>query len=212
MKKWSFQAKLVAAFMLVITVVLVAIFWSASLFIRDRMLTEKQQDLTQKGSELAKKSKSLFQNIVAADPYKPDDHFNQLSVQKVTLEELLEKADVISIHCNLSAETNHLLNTKALSLMKRKPIVINTSRGEVIDEKSLLYALNSGKIHSAGLDVYENEPTTANQKELIKHPRTICTGHYAWYSDAAAIELQKRAARNLLNFLLGNPVEDCLNP
>ena len=62
MKKWSFQAKLVAAFMLVITVVLVAVFWSASLFIRDRMLTEKQQDLTQKGSELAKKIAAFKEN------------------------------------------------------------------------------------------------------------------------------------------------------
>jgi len=164
------------------------------------------------GSELARKSKSLFHKIIAADPYKPEGHFDQLSVQKVTLEELLEKSDVISIHCNLTAETNHLLDQTAFSLMHKKPVVINTSRGEVIDEKALLDALNSGKIHSAGLDVYENEPTTVSQEELINHPRTICTGHYAWYSDAAAIELQKRAARNLLNFLLGNPVEDCLNP
>lgn len=113
------------------------------------------------GSELAKKSKSLFRQIVAADPYKPNEYFDQLRVQKVTLEELFEKADVISIHCNLTPETNHLLNTEAFSLMERKPVIINTSRGEVIDEKALLEALNSGKIHSAGLDVYENEPTTA---------------------------------------------------
>ncbi|MFA5328703.1 MAG: C-terminal binding protein [Prolixibacteraceae bacterium] len=164
------------------------------------------------GSELAKKASPLFRQVLAADPYKPEEHFDRLSVQKVTFSELLEKSDVISIHCNLTAETNHLLDAEAFSMMQRKPVVINTSRGEIIDEKALLNALNSGKIHSAGLDVYENEPTTANQEELINHQRTICTGHYAWYSDAAAIELQKRAARNLLNFLLGNPVEDCLNP
>lgn len=164
------------------------------------------------GSELAKKSKSLFQQIIAADPYKPRDYFDEFSVQNVTFEKLLEEADVISIHCNLTAETNHLLDAEAFSKMLKKPVIINTSRGEVIDEKALLEALNSGKIHSAGLDVYENEPTTVRQEELINHPRTVCTGHYAWYSDAAAIELQKRAARNLLNFLLGNPVKDCLNP
>jgi D-3-phosphoglycerate dehydrogenase len=163
------------------------------------------------GSELARKASPLFQQVLAADPYKSDEHFNQLSVRKVTFTELLGKADVISIHCNLTEETNHLFDQGAFSLMQRKPVVINTSRGEVIDEKALLEALNSGKIHSCGLDVYENEPTTDSQEELINHPRTICTGHYAWYSDRAAIELQKRAAMNLLNFLTGKPVEDCLN-
>lgn len=163
------------------------------------------------GSEFCKKASPLFKQILAADPYQPETRFNQLSARKVTLHELLENSDVISIHCNLTSETNHLLNSGAFSLMHKKPVVINTSRGEVIDEKALLDALNSGKIHSAGLDVYENEPITARQEELINHPRTICTGHYAWYSDSAAVELQKRAALNLLNFLTGNPVEDCLN-
>lgn len=163
------------------------------------------------GSEFCKKASPLFKQVLAADPYKPETHFNQLSARNVTLKELLENSDVISIHCNLTSETNHLLEAMAFTLMHKKPVVINTSRGEVIDENALLDALNSGKIHSAGLDVYEDEPTTVRQHGLINHPRTICTGHYAWYSDSAAIELQKRAAMNLLNFLTGNPVEDCLN-
>jgi D-3-phosphoglycerate dehydrogenase len=164
------------------------------------------------GSEFCRKAAPLFQAVLAADPYKPDTHFHPLSARKVAMQELLENSDVISIHCNLTAETTHLLDEEAFSLMQKKPVVINTSRGEVINEKALLHALKSGKIHSAGLDVYENEPTTDNQEELVNHPRTICTGHYAWYSDRAAIELQRRAAFNLLNFLTGKPVEDCLNP
>jgi len=164
------------------------------------------------GSEFCKKAAPLFQEVLATDPYKPDTHFYQLSARKVAMRELLENSDVISLHCNLTAETTHLLDDKAFSLMLKKPVVINTSRGEVIHEKALLQALKSGKIHSAGLDVYENEPTNSHQDELIHHPRTICTGHYAWYSDRAAIELQRRAAFNLLNFLTGKPVEDCLNP
>ena len=95
--------------------------------------------------------------------------------------------------------------------MKRRPVIINTARGEVLCEKALLDALNSGKIHSAGLDVYENEPVTEMQDALLNHPRTICTGHYAWYSDLAAVELQRRAALNLYNLLIGNEIEDCLN-
>jgi len=163
------------------------------------------------GSEFCKKASPLFKQVLATDPYKPDTHFNHLSALKVSLSELLENSDVISIHCNLTTETHHLLDVPTFAMMCKKPVVINTSRGEVIDEKALLEALKSGSIHSAGLDVYENEPTNANQEELINHPRTLCTGHYAWYSDSAAIELQKRAALNLFNFLTGKPVEDCLN-
>jgi D-3-phosphoglycerate dehydrogenase / 2-oxoglutarate reductase len=163
------------------------------------------------GSEFCKKGSPFFNQVLACDPYKPINHFNQLSAQKVELDELLEKSNVISLHCNLTNETRHLLNEEKFSIMNKKPIIINTSRGEVICEKALLHALNSGKIHSAGLDVYENEPITAKQSKLVNHPRAICTGHYAWYSDNAMSELQQRAALNMLNFLLGNTVEDCLN-
>lgn len=163
------------------------------------------------GSEFCKKASLLFEQVLACDPYKPDSHFKSLSAQRVELDELLEKSDIISLHCNLTDETKYLLNTAQFLKLKKKPVIINTSRGEVVCEKALLEALNSGIIHSAGLDVYEDEPVTERQQELINHPRTICTGHYAWYSDRAAQELQKRAALNLLNFLLGKPVEDCLN-
>jgi len=163
------------------------------------------------GSELCKKATPFFYKVLACDPYKPESHFNQLSAQRVDLNELLEKSDVISIHCNLTNETKHLLSEEKFLMMSKKPIIINTSRGEVISEKALLNALISGQIHSAGLDVYENEPITDRQSNLVNYPRIICTGHYAWYSDKASLELQRRAALNLFNFLTGIPVEDCLN-
>lgn len=163
------------------------------------------------GSVFCKKASPLFKENLAADPYKPDSYFSQFPVRKVELEELLQESDVISIHCNLTAETRHLMDNKAFSMMRKRPVIINTSRGEVICEDDLLDALNTGKVHSAGLDVYENEPVSNRQGGLISHPRTICTGHYAWYSDYSAVELQHRAALNLFNFLTGKPVDDCLN-
>ncbi len=163
------------------------------------------------GGEFCKKASNLFQKTIVSDPYIAEDRFAQLNAQKVSFEQLLQESDVISIHCNLTPETTHLFNSDSFALMRKKPVIINTSRGEVIDEKALLSALNSGQIHSAGLDVFENEPTNENQKGLIGHERTICTGHYAWYSDSSARELQIRAANNLLNFMLGKTVEDCLN-
>jgi D-3-phosphoglycerate dehydrogenase len=163
------------------------------------------------GSVLAKKAASLFKEIIAADPYKTQKYCNRFSVRKVDLAELLQTSDIISLHCNLTKETQRILNEKTFSEMVKKPVIINTSRGETIDEKALLEALNSKIIHSAGLDVYENEPVTESQQELINHPRTLCTGHYAWYSGYAVVELQKRAAQNLLNLLTGKEVEDSLN-
>ena len=163
------------------------------------------------GSHFCKKALPLFKEILACDPYKPESYFKQFSARKVDLNELLNNSDVISLHCNLSEETTHLIDHKSFSMMDKKPVLINTSRGEVISEKALIEALNSGKIHSAGLDVYEDEPITDRQAEILNHPRTICTGHYAWYSDRSIQELQRRAALNLLNFLSGKPVEDCLN-
>ncbi len=164
------------------------------------------------GSELGKKARPLFQNVIASDPYKPEKHFKDLQAVNVSLDELLQVSDVISIHCNLTSETRHLLDEKAFGKMQKKPVVLNTSRGEVIDEKALLRALQEGIIHSAGLDVYENEPVTQKQEILLNHPRTFCTGHYAWYSDRASAELQRRAALNLYKLLNGETVEDCLNP
>lgn len=163
------------------------------------------------GSEFCRKSSPLFMKVLASDPYQPDVRFKELAAQRVLPDELLGQSDVISLHCNLTYETKHLLDDRAFSKMVKKPVIINTARGEVICEKALLAALNSGKIHSAGLDVYGDEPTTGRQTELINHPRTVCTGHYAWFSDRAIVELQKRAAMNLLNFLKGEFVEDCLN-
>jgi D-3-phosphoglycerate dehydrogenase len=163
------------------------------------------------GSTLSQKAAPVFKKIIGCDPYKSQRYFNRFPVQKVELDELLESSDVISLHCNLTKETIHILNDKAFTQMQKKPVIINTSRGETINEKALLSALNSGIIHSAGLDVFENEPPTIDQQELINHQKTICTGHYAWYSDRAAEELQKRAAQNLFHLLNDEQIDDQLN-
>ncbi len=163
------------------------------------------------GSTLAKKAAPLFKEIIAADPHKSQKYCNRFAVRKVEFDELLQTSDVISLHCNLTAETRHILNDSTFMKIRKRPVIINTSRGEAIDETALLSALNNGMIHSAGIDVFEKEPPAEAQFALINHPRTICTGHYAWYSDRAATELQKRAAHNLYHLLKGRHVEDSLN-
>jgi len=164
------------------------------------------------GGTLCDKARHLFSRVLAADPYIPDEQFSRHGAQKSDLESLLQKSHVISLHCNLTPETRHLINREAFRLMGQCPVVINTSRGPVIDADALIEAADASNIHSAGIDVYENEPADQRQERLISHPRIITTGHYAWYSDRSIRIMQKRAADNLAAMLKGEMIEDCLNP
>jgi len=164
------------------------------------------------GGTLSDKARHLFGRVLASDPYIPDEKFSRHGAEKSSLENLLENSHVISLHCNLTEETRHLLNRDAFSMMGQCPVVVNTSRGPVIDANALLEAAEEMRIHSAGIDVYENEPADQRQEGLVSHPRIITTGHYAWYSDRAIGIMQKRAADNLAGMLKGEMIEDCLNP
>jgi D-3-phosphoglycerate dehydrogenase len=154
----------------------------------------------------------LFQKVIASDPYIPDNRFSELGAEKVSLEQLMQQSDFISIHCNLTSETKGLLNDSIFALAEKCPVVINTARGPVIDEVALLSALDKRQIFRAGIDVFDTELAAELPGSLLNHPDIICTGHYAWYSLQSHRELQKRAADNLLAMLQGKTIEDCLNP
>ena len=128
------------------------------------------------------------------------------------MDTLLNESHVISLHCNLTDETRHIIDPEAFDRMGNNPVIINTARGEVMDQRALLNALKGGILHSAGLDVYENEPPGEDESGLFAHPRIITTGHIAWYSETSMSELQKGAADNIIGLLSGELIEDCLNP
>ena len=100
-------------------------------------------------------------------------------IEQVSMEELLKRSDVISIHCPHTKETEHLLNREAFSKMKDGVILINTARGAIIDEEALLEALESRKVYMAGLDVVDHEPPV-EQIPLMRSPYTFITSHIAW--------------------------------
>lgn len=164
------------------------------------------------GGTLCKKAVHLFKSVVAYDPYIADKTFEDLGAKKATLEEVMQHSDVISIHCNLTDETEGLLNDETFAMTKKQPILINTARGPVINDDALLKALNNHQLFQAGIDVYNTELAYELPEELLNHPSIITTGHYAWYSIQAHQELQKRAADNLLAMLQRHIPEDCLNP
>lgn len=163
------------------------------------------------GGTLATKAVHLFEKVMAYDPYIPDTRFKSLNVDQACFEDVLKKSDVISLHCNLTEETRHLINGNAFAKMKKAPVLINTSRGPVVETGAMLGALHSQQIFRAGLDVFNSEIPDEIPDEILNHPNIIATGHYAWYSENSIAELQKRAAENMVALLQGKPIEDLLN-
>jgi D-3-phosphoglycerate dehydrogenase len=164
------------------------------------------------GSALSRKCEPLFKRILAVDPYIPDGDFTISGAIKSDLDTLFRDCHVISLHCNLTDETRHMVDRRAFRKMELRPVIINTARGEVMDQPALLNALAEDIVHSAGIDVYEHEPPGQHETALFSHPRIIATGHYAWYSETSMTELQKRATENMIALLKGEEIEDCLNP
>jgi len=160
------------------------------------------------GGTLCQKAHPLFKRILATDPYVPPERFDQLGALPCDLRTLLSEADVISIHCDLTNETCNLIDGNAFSLMAKRPIIVNTARGQIINPAALLDAINNDTIHSVGVDVYSEEPPSDDTVPLLSHPRVIATGHYAWYSTRSSVTLQKRAGENLLGLLSDAEVED----
>lgn len=126
-------------------------------------------------------------------------------VSFVPIETLFKTSDVISLHCALTDETKHLVNAQKLSLMKPTAILINTSRGSVVDEQALADALNSKQIAGAGLDVLSVEPPP-NTNPLLSAKNCVITPHYAWATKEARSRLIETVADNVQAFLNGKPV------
>lgn len=128
----------------------------------------------------------------------------------VTYEELLKRSDVVSYHTALVPATHHLLNADNIALLKRDCIVINTSRGAVIDTATVAQALKEDKIWGAGIDVFEEEPLSKDDP-LLDAPHALLTPHAAYWSEEAGHELRVRATQNAIDVVLGYEPYDCLN-
>jgi len=125
-------------------------------------------------------------------------------IEQVSMEEIFERSDVISIHCPHTKETENLLNREAFAKMKDGVIIINTARGSIINEEALLEALESRKVYMAGLDVVANEPPQY-QIPLMQSPYTFITSHIAWQPKAARLRAVDLAVKNFRSYLEGMP-------
>ena len=125
-------------------------------------------------------------------------------VEFVSLDELLQQSDIVSLHCPLTTETKNLINAARLAMMKPTAFLVNTSRGPLIDEAALADALNSGRIAGAALDVLSTEPPPETNP-LLEAKNCFITPHIGWASAAARRRLMNIAVGNLRSFLGGVP-------
>ena len=126
------------------------------------------------------------------------------NVSVVELDHLFANSDVVSLHCPLTPETNHLVNAARLARMKPSAFLLNTSRGPLIDEAALADALNAGRIAGAGLDVLSVEPPKVGNP-LLTAKNCLITPHNAWATRAARARLMEVAVANVKAFIEGRP-------
>lgn len=156
------------------------------------------------GRKMADVATAFGMNLIGNSGHQSDQsHRNNF--RWATLPELLEKSDVVSIHCPLLPQTTGLINKETLKLMKRSAFLINTSRGQIIVEQDLADALNNEVIAGAGLDVLSVEPPLKNNP-LFHANNCIITPHIAWATKEARSRLMNMAVSNLSAFIAGEPV------
>jgi len=159
------------------------------------------------GFEVAKRMSAFGVKVITFDPY-----LEKVSegIELEDFDTVLKESDFISIHCPLNDSTRHLIGDEALKKMEKKPMIINTSRGPIVDERALIQALEQGLISGAGLDVLEKEPPDP-QNPLLKMENVILSPHVGFYSEESISELKRRTAKNVADVLRGRRPASVVN-
>ncbi len=154
------------------------------------------------GSEVAKRALAFGMRVLAHDPYVSVEQVEAAGAQLVeNLDELVARADFLSLHCVLTADTEHIINAELLARMKPDAVLINCARGKLVDEEALLAALTNGTIAAAALDVFADEPT--GNRRLLELPNLIATPHVGAATEEAQASVAVDAARQVADVLAG---------
>jgi D-3-phosphoglycerate dehydrogenase len=159
---------------------------------------------------VAPKAQAFGMQVITYDPYVSDEVLKRANVRRVELDELIRTSDYISLHCPLTPETKHLFSTGAFQKMKRSAYLVNTARGPVIDEAALAQALDQKQIAGAALDVMEKEPPGTSL--LFGRENVIVTPHTSFYSEESLVDLQTKAAEEVVRVLSGQAPRNPVNP
>jgi lactate dehydrogenase-like 2-hydroxyacid dehydrogenase len=172
------------------------------------------------GTAAALRAKALGMKVEFFDPYRPTGTELALGIERcATLDDLLGRADVVSLHTPLTAETRHMMNAVTFARMKPGAILVNTGRGGIVDLGALTDALLSGQVLAAGLDVLEVEPMPADSRLISTwragdspiRDRLILTPHAAFYSPSSLVDLRRKSAAAALGWLQTGYSRDCVN-
>jgi len=163
------------------------------------------------GSAFARRIAAFETTVIAHDPYVDDAKFAALGVERVTLEALAERSDYVSVHTLLNAGTRHLIGEAFFRRMKPTAILLNTSRGPVVDEAALARALKDKRLAGAALDVWEQEPVAAGNP-LLAMDNVIATPHAAYFSSPAVAQVPRRCGEEVARVLTGQRPLNVVNP
>jgi len=171
------------------------------------------------GQVFCKIMQGLNCRVIAYDPY-PNENMQEIGIEYHSLEALFNQSDILSLQCPLSSETRHLINSESISKMKDGVMIINTSRGGLIDTEALVKGLKSGKIGFLGIDVYEQEENIffndlSDQiiqddliMRLITFPNVLITSHQAFFTENAMKNIAETTVMNINQFLKGDELEN----
>ncbi len=162
------------------------------------------------GTEIAKRAKAFNMTVLGYDPYLTESRADAIGVKLSTLNEVIERADYLTVHMPLNADTKHMLNKGAFDRMKDGVRVFNCARGGIIEEAALIEALKSGKVAAAGLDVYEDEPP-AEDSPLRTIDNLVLTPHLGASTKEAQENVGIDVARQMIEALKGGMVRNALN-
>lgn len=154
------------------------------------------------GKRSAQVAKALGMRVIV---YNKERNIDEVDIESCSFDDVIRNSDVISLHCSLNNDNFHMINDKTLNMMKRSAILINTSRGGLVDDEALAKALNNDTIFAAGLDVVGLEPMV-DDNPLLKAKNCFITPHIAWASLKARMRLYDRTYDNIKGFLLGKPI------
>ena len=169
------------------------------------------------GATVARVLSGFGVTMLAVD-VRPNPACEALGVRYVTLEELLAASQVVTLHCPLSAETRHLIDARRIALMRPEALVVNTSRGALIDTPAIIEALKAGRLRGLAIDVYEEEETLFFEDRsadvmqddtfarLLTLPNVIVTGHQAFFTDKALADIARTTLDNITQFERGLPL------
>jgi D-3-phosphoglycerate dehydrogenase len=159
---------------------------------------------------VAPKAKAFGLKVISYDPFVSEETMKSAGVEKVDFPELVSISDHISIHCPLAPETNHLFDGETFRRMKPTAYLINTARGSIVDEEALARALDQGQLAGAALDVLSQEPPTGSP--LSGRDNVILTPHMSFYSAESLVDLQSKAAEEVVRVLTGEVPKNPVNP